>query len=258
MPNLRQTQSLFLDAVLDPGGAGPAPWIAGGELSPEKRLLLYRDQILTNWEDALGNVFPVVSRLVGASFFNAAARRFSLLSPAKSGDLRGFGRGFPDFLKGWTPAATLVYLPDVARLEWAVHTVLEAPEAPPLDLDRLAGTPVDQYHRLRFRLHPACQLLSSPYPVDRIWEVNQEGVKDPPVVRLEEGGALLLIRRKNLNTAVRRLSAPVFAFLAAVARGFPLDRACAAALTVDSGFVLEDPLRSLAADSILIDGQVGT
>ncbi len=74
--------------------------------------------------------------------------------PSRSGDLNDFGGEFGDFLAGWPPAAQLPYLPDVARLEWAVERVFHAAEVPPLDLSRLAGVPQEELPGLRFALHP--------------------------------------------------------------------------------------------------------
>ena len=45
---------------------------------------------------------------------------------------------FPEFLARFPPAASLAYIADVARLEWAVNRALHAPDAAPLDVARLA------------------------------------------------------------------------------------------------------------------------
>lgn len=49
------------------------------------------------------------------------AREYALRYPSRSGDLHDFGETFGEFLRLWEPTAHLVYLHDVAKLEWAMH-----------------------------------------------------------------------------------------------------------------------------------------
>ena len=61
------------------------------------------------------------------------------------------------------------YLPDVAKLEWAMDSVFHAADAVPLDLQALAAVPPEVFATLRFDLHPASRIVCSPYPILRIW-----------------------------------------------------------------------------------------
>src|SRR3546814_3289038 len=84
-----------------------------------------------------------------------------------------YGDRFADFLAGFKPVRALLYLPDVARLEWARHEAYFAGHADPLDPAALAGMPPERYLELALDLHPAVRLVTSWYPIDRIWEANQ-------------------------------------------------------------------------------------
>jgi hypothetical protein len=57
----------------------------------------------------------------------------------------------------------------------------------------------ERFEHLNFSLHPACRLLASPYPVQRIWRANQEGAAEE-TIDLCEGGMNLLIARPVLST----------------------------------------------------------
>src|SRR5205085_2247436 len=122
---------------------------------------------------ALSATYPVVRRLVGAAFFDEAARRHALAVPSTSGDLSRYGVGFAAFLEAYEPARELRYLPDVARLEWALHECDQAADAAGLDLATLAGVAPGEEGRVRLALHPAVRLVASEYPVLSIWEANQ-------------------------------------------------------------------------------------
>src|SRR5262249_57293234 len=83
--------------------------------------------------------------------------------------LNRYGGEFPNFLRDLPAAATVAYLADVARLEWAVHCAIHAPDIKPLELAALAAVkPVDQ-GRVSFIAHPSVHLLRVDHPVDVIW-----------------------------------------------------------------------------------------
>src|SRR5262249_7867346 len=119
--------------------------------------------------NALRLSFPAVQKLVGVDFFECAARVFAHERPPVTVFLDEYGSDFPDFLECFAPAASLVYLPDVARLEWAVTRALHAPDIAPLDPARLAEIPSSDHDRVRFVPHPSVSLIESAYPVDAIW-----------------------------------------------------------------------------------------
>ena len=91
------------------------------------RLNIYRNTMVTGVTKALRLTFPTVHRLVGADFFEGAAVRFIAQHPPRAAYLDDYGAEFPEFLRSFEPAAALVYLGDVARLEWAVGRALHAP-----------------------------------------------------------------------------------------------------------------------------------
>jgi hypothetical protein len=252
MPSLRELQSAFVDAVF-----------AGGEdvrhaLTPncEPRFEVYRDNTFANFTAALRAVYPVIERLVGTEFFTHAARRYVRNTPSTTGDLHHFGACFPEFLAALPACGELVYLPDTARLEWLMHEAFHAADHAPLDLGRLAAVAPDRYDALTFCLHPACRLLASPYPVHRIWQVNQAEVADTATVDLAEGGVHLLVARPVAGVELDLLAAAEFAALATLARGETLGVALEHAEQADAAFDAGRFLRRRVAARTLVDFRV--
>ena len=60
------------------------------------------------------------------------ARAYALAEPPRSPVLMDYGAGFADFIAGFAPAASLPYLPDVARIERAWREAYHAADAEPL------------------------------------------------------------------------------------------------------------------------------
>jgi hypothetical protein len=253
MPSLRELQQRFADAAFAPHGTAPE----FGVVPPAdgaQRIGIYRTALFANYRNALSASYPVVLRLTGAPFFHAAVDVFVRARPSNSGDLNVYGDAFGDFLADYAPAAALPYLPDVARLEWAqddAHRARDTLPVPESVLATLAAAPADRLPLLRLALEPSCRLIASPFPVLRIWQVNQPGFEGDARVLLDEGGDTLLVRRDVHGVSIERIGAGDFAWLAALSGGAPLGAAIDAAQAADATFDLGAALSAhIAAGTI--------
>jgi len=240
MPCLRELQSAFARALIERNDSqGVADWIVStSALDARARIEVYRNTIFSNYRSTLRAVYPVIRALVGDAFFDHACDAYTLQHPSRSGDLNDFGGEFGAFLTDWPSAAQLAYLGDVARLEWAVECVFHCADAERLDLHALALVPDRELPSLRFELHPASRIVCSPYPILRIWQVNQPGFADDQAVQLDAGGDALLVIRRLDCVELERLSAGELSLLQALASHETLARAHAQALEADASLDL--------------------
>ena len=253
MPSLREMQRSFAAAtVFGDMSALAALGVVGGELDPVARIGIYRNNVLANYRKALGATYPVVRRLVGAPFFNAAVDAFVRAYPSRHGDVNRYGGELPGFLAAYAPARDLPYLPDVARLEWAIDQAAIAADARQLDLDALAAVPAESFESLRFVLNPSAHFVASPYPVLRIWQVSQDGFEGDDMVDLGAGGDSLLVLRGAGGVTIERLSPGEHALLIALAGGAGLGEAAARAAAKEEGFDLTRALRHHVAAQTLV------
>jgi Putative DNA-binding domain len=235
--SLRDLQRRFAASLLDP-------------VTPQASV--YRNTIAGNYRNALGATYAVVRQLTGAAFFNAAVDAFTAAHPSAGGDLNVYGREFGAFLAAYPPARTLPYLPDVARLEWAMDEAMRAadreadPEAVLAALAQVAG---DLLVRQRLALDPSCRFVHSPFPVMRIWQVHQsDGDK---AVDLDAGPDHLVVRREGAVPSIARCGAGDFAFLAALSGGADLGTSLEAAVAIDAWFDLGTALRRYIGDATI-------
>lgn len=208
MSALARLQRDFMAAL---GGDGP------GAMS------IYRRNVQAGRHDALAATYPVVRRLVGEAFFRAMALRYGDAHPSRSGDLHLYGDALARFVADDPFAATLAYLADVARLEWACHEALHAADAPPLDARALARVAAARQGAIRFVLHPSVRLVASDHPVVALWEANQperDGTPDRA-----EGPDRARVWRNATGVHVRRMEPPAWEFLGALGRGASLEEA---------------------------------
>lgn len=253
MPSLGELQRAFSAATLFADTAATVRLgIVAGSLDAEARLVVYRNNVLGNYRHALAATYPVVRRLIGAPFFDAAIESFVRAYPSTHGDVNRYGAAVSRFLVTYPPARAFAYLPDVARLEWAIDQANIAGEAPAFDLDALARVPLEAMGELRFSLHPSAQILRSPHPIFRIWQVNRPGHLGNGRIDPGEGDEALLVRRAPEGVLVERLGAAAHAFLAALLRKRSLADAQRRAMAVEPSFDLAATLKGHVAAQTIV------
>lgn len=204
------------------------------------RLDVYRNNARETFRKTLSATYPVVQRLVGDACFRGIAAHFMREFPSRAGDLGLFGAELAILLDIYYRDTDFAYLPDVARLEWACAEVETAADSAPFDLLELASVPEEGHAALRFALRPCIRLVSSRYPVLRIWHANQ--ADDVAPVDLGAGGERVLVARSGKGLRLEALDAGTFAFAQSLADGEPLadalDAGCAVAHGFDAGAAL--------------------
>ena len=208
------------------------------------RMALYRGNLHAGWMRALGDAYPVVRQLVGEEFFEGLAPAYGAAYPSQDPDLAGFGAHLPSFLEGFAPAASLPYLPDVARLEWALHRAWLAPDVAPASIALLAGLSPESLDAVRFTLRPSAAVLRSPWATVALWRAHQ--ADGPALPSRVDKPCTALVTRAGWTVEVVELDgfeATLLERLAAgAAFGEALDAglaACAGAPAPDVGAILQ-------------------
>jgi hypothetical protein len=253
MQSLREMQTGFAAALFNAGASSVAPGIRADGISPATRLGFYRTNVFENYRKALSATFTATEQVVGSGFFGALAEEYIRRHPSRSGDVGQHGVQFPEFLGRHRCSRELPYLADLARLEWCVDESFNEANADPLDLQRLAAVPEEQCERLRFQLAPSCRLLSSRFPINRIWNVCQPDHDGEVGVDLDEGGVDLLIQRRGFAVVIEALGPGEFAMLMALSAGHEFASAHQYARAADDSFDPAAFLSKQVLSSVLVD-----
>jgi hypothetical protein len=246
-----ELEAAFRTAMLSGEDGSVALEVVEDGLTAGARLRIYRHHVFSTLTETLRAAYPVVSRLVGDGFFAYAAHRFIEAHPPAGPCLFEYGAALPGFLAAFPPCRELGYLPDVARLEWALAAARHAAEARPLPPGALRDVGPAEAARLTFRLDPSLALLASAWPVDRIWRANHAASDPDTVVDLAAGGVWLEVRRVDDEPGFRALDPATFAFRHTLLAGCPLGDAAEAAAGVDPTFDLTLTLHTLIGDGVL-------
>lgn len=250
MSTLLELQMQLRRAVLGGDAAEIVTAIRGDGLDPAARLGIYRHHAFATLGASLQDTFPVVCRLVDKRFFAYGAHEYLREHPPHSRCLAEYGADFADFLADFEPCRALPYLADVARFEWALNSAASVRDTAPLAPRALAAVPANEAAHIAFRLQPSLSYLTSPWPVDAIWQANQEN--EVSAVELASGGARLEIRRADDGVAWRRLDVATFAFRTALADGLVLAAAMAGATLQDPAFDVAAAIQQLFAEGLVV------
>lgn len=228
---------------------------AGGKAA--NRLRVHRNNFVSSLIEALGQTYPVVEKLVGFEFFREMARNFIRVHPPRDPAILAYGAAFPQFIETFSPAESVPYLADVARLEWHRQEAYHAEDAAPLDMRFFGNLDPQLFDQLRLIPHPSVRLMTSSYPVQRIWEVNSLEETAGGHVDLTDGPDHLLIARPFTQVIVVHLSAAAFDFTQAICTGLPLTEAYEEATQRHEDLDLQSGLADLIRSEIIVTHTLG-
>ena len=250
MRSLADVQAEFAAALADPVVPAPVTLVGpDGEPAP-RRFAVYRNNVIVGFVNTLRSAFPVVERIVGADFFEAMARAYSLAEPPSSPALMDYGASFADFIGRFAPAASLPYLADVARIERAWREAYHAADAEPLTAAGFAAADTGEIARLRLQLHPSLRLLRSAFPAQTIWTMNASNSEIRPVDLGQAEDTVIV--RPDAEVEVRRVPPGGAAFVATLQGGATLGEAAAMAMADDARFALAGNLAGLIAAGAIV------
>lgn len=186
MSRLAQQQQLLLDALLAWPAGNAIKKLAACAHDPGARgLKVYQANGHALAQSALQAAYPVVAQLIGDEGFADLVRALWHAYPPQRGDVAQWGADLAGFLENSAQLQDEPYLPDVARVEWALHLCAGAPDAEP-DLTTLALLTTQAPEQLQLRLAPGCAVLRSTWPVASIVGAHLDGSPS-----LQEAGAQL-------------------------------------------------------------------
>lgn len=184
---------------------------------------------------ALRAAYPVMAQLLGDESFDALARALWHASPPQRGDVAQWGGALAGFARASEQLADEPYLPDVAALEWALHTSASAADGG-VDPASFALLTAHDPAQVYLGLSPGCAALTSAWPVVSIVTAHLH-----PSASLAQVGQLLrdrvgqdaLVWRSGLRPLVRQAQAGEAVFVAALLRGQTLGDALDLAPALD-------------------------
>lgn len=195
---MKAEQQAFVDALL---GRGDAP---AGLTGGERGLAAYRNNLRALSAQALAVPFERLREALGDDDFAVLAWSFWRAHPPERGDLAQWGGALEGFLVGRAGEAS--GLPDLARLDWALHRAERAADAE-LDAESLALLGTSEPQALCLRLRPGVAVLAQRDGPVLVWRHGWRGMSQP-LSAAEAAFMQALLDGVNLGDALVKGSAP--------------------------------------------------
>ena len=246
MRDLAELQSAMTEAVLSGDAASLAGELTLPSADSVRRFAIFRNNTFLSLTRHLAAVFPVTARVGDERFFRYAAFEFVKAYPPREPLLSSYGSALPRFLAKFPACRSGPILPEMASLEWAVHSALTAAENSPLAPCVLAKLG-HSAPNLRLMLQPSLHFTVSRWPLLPLWQGThaEDRLLDRRITRTA-------IFRSGDRVRFAELSSSRFAFWRSLARRKQLECAAARALARDPMFDLVDEILALFRAGLVI------
>ena len=252
MSRLAQQQQALLDALLMWPTVDATKRIAAYAYSTRGRgLKAYQTNGHSLAQRAMAAAYPVVKQLFGDESFGDLARALWHAHPPQCGDIAEWGEVLPAFLQTNTQLQDEPYLPDVARVEWALHCCARASDAS-ADLSTVALLTTQDPHHLHLTLAPGCAVIRSQWPIASLVGAHLDHEPTLEVVgHMMRAGTPqdAVVWRQGLRPRVREAYSGEADFLDALLRAESLEDA----LDLANGFDFGQWLPTAAQSGLLLN-----
>lgn len=190
----QQDESLFTDHIN-----------SKTDLSPQQRFAIYNGSITEGIAASMRETYQACEKLVGEEFFTRMVYSYIKQTPSSDPDITSYGENFAEFVAAFPPAEQLPYLADICRLSWAYNRLyLQLPDAT-FDIQAFSELNETQQAQVIFQLKPHAKLLSSPYPLTKIWDLSL-GKSNEETIDLQCGGVDLILWRAEDHVQIDKLT----------------------------------------------------
>lgn len=233
---LREFQSLFRRSLFEDKDAFVARFIQTKGSDATTRFDIHRNNFRISLVEVIRAAFPAVNYFAGEDNFSYAAGRFLEAYPPRIPRLSAYGDQFSKFLENFTPAQSMPWLIDLAKLEWACQESLFAADADPLRIENIAQ--LKDAAPIRLMVVPSLRVVASSYPVLSLWEqaqMEQTLALQGSSPNLAKSGETALLVRPHNDVEFHRLQPGEAALITAIREGQDLAEALESASRAQPG-----------------------
>lgn len=248
MLTLLETQSELREAI----HAAPSPAlldeIVSDRIPARRRLNVYRNHYRVSLVEGIAEVFPATRILLGERYFDTMASVYVAARPPRDPRLSRYGHHFPRFLSGRSELEQSLFAADVARLEWTLAEISDAPDAPAVEWAAFLRALVEQAGAVALRFPSSVVLFESEWPVHEIRRKTLAGAGADGIAPLVEQASptrLLLYRDQDDDACELVLDQAGFAAVRLLRAGRSFNQSSRAAVAADPGYPVTTLLRFL-------------
>jgi hypothetical protein len=225
--HLQELQSLFQQCVLE-GRSGIEAELTDseGEDFPA-RLATYTDGYRSRLLEALETTYPGIKAVLGEAEFERTLRQFIEAVPSRHYSIRYYGETLGDFIGATHSKPDAKVLQDLARWEWVLAEVFDAPDDTPMGSERLTAVAPESWPLVAFVLRASVRSVAISSNAVQWWRWAREGGVKPTAFESAPAASWRLWRQ-GVGTMFRSMDAAESAALAVASAGGTFGEMCEA------------------------------
>ena len=232
--SLKDLQRTLANNILDNARGRPTNGTVAGDLQlrlppgidAEERLAIYRDGYPSRILGALEETFPAIANILGDGSFANFTRRYIANQNLASYNLNNTGEQLPDYCHADSLTQDLAFLPDLARLEWAVRQAFHSHERKPISQATFSAWDMDDWERALITFQPSLDVVASAWPIHTLW-CSRDRERCEIDIDLNNKPQTVLIFRKGYDVECKLISPLQARFLTHLRNGETLGRTAA-------------------------------
>lgn len=193
-----------------------------------KRLNIYHHAYRVRMQEALGTVYPNLSKWLGCQQFNQVVLDFIADQPSTYRNLRWMGDTLDEYLRTHYPEQALSA--DLAAFEWSLSLAFDAEDLSALSLQDLGEIPPDQWNDLRFNWHPSVRLNTAQTQVVAAWQALE--ADETPEAALQQ--THYMVWRQEMMSYFKTLDAREYSAIKLMMTGHSFGELCEALTLTES------------------------
>jgi hypothetical protein len=250
---LRELQRAFQDRVLLGEHAIEPEFHDRHRSDFDARLDVYVGGYRTRLIEALGTTYPVLKAALGDEF-EQRMRVYIDSTPSRHYSVRHYGAGVAQHLVATDPGGAGSVLAELARWEWTLADVFDAPDDESLTVAALAAVPPAAWPTLSFALRACVRRFETHTNVVQWWRAAN-GLCDAPDRLAEAIPVPWLLWRRGVKTLFRSLDEVEATLLDEAGAGATFGMLCERMADTDASAVAlraASLLRGWVADELLV------
>jgi hypothetical protein len=222
---LRELQRAFQARILSFAGGIEGELKGAQNADFEARLEAYVGGYRARLVEALGTAYPVLKVTLGDDEFDRQMRLYIDSTPSRHYSVRYYGAEIAQRMVTLGSDGTGLALAELARWEWTLADVFDAPDDAALDVATLAAVPPEAWSTVSFALRACVRRFETRTNVVAWWRAAN-GLCERPDALADAAPAQWLLWRRGVRTLFRSLDSVEAAALDAAGEGATFGALC--------------------------------
>jgi hypothetical protein len=170
-----------------------------GKISLQQRLGIYKHAYCARLQEALATNYPIMQLYLGDDQFDELAKAYIAALPSNFRSIRWYGDCLEHYLTTTSPYNDYSYLAELAKVEWEMTLVFDAPDDAVFELTRLNAIPFEAWADMRLQVHASVGQHDFLWNVVDVWKKLSDEQQPPDLIQHTQKQSYVFWRKELAN-----------------------------------------------------------